>query len=50
MINELFKPFVNEGELFSIVSKAHEFQQVKVSEMNPLKFSKSYFNKVVLKN
>jgi len=32
VINELFKPFVNEGELFSIVSKAHEFQQVKVRQ------------------
>ena len=29
-MNEFFKPYINEGEILAIVSKAHEFQQVKV--------------------
>lgn len=30
VVNEFFKPFINEAEILSIVSKAHEFEQVKV--------------------
>ncbi|XP_065652394.1 activating signal cointegrator 1 complex subunit 3 isoform X2 [Hydra vulgaris] len=32
VINELFKPVMDVGEIFSVVSKAHEFNQIKVRE------------------